>query len=454
MSRQRPSLHHTPPSPCPVLWGVIAVALFSAKGARSSETTASVPEPPQLPERVTFDDALRIFRERGLDLLIAEASVRSAEGDARIAHSFNNPSFSAGGAYTWDLATPAINCPSCSPWTYSVGLIDTALTDLLTGKRGLRIDVAEAALRAARMSRVDAQRNLEFQVKQQYIQALLARDSLDFALEVQTTWTQSFTRTQLKYRAGQISEADEAKIEIAKLEADQAVSQASQALRVAKAGLAFLLGVRGAIPEFKVEDDLPKYVVPSSMASATRDSLLQVAMGERPDLKAQREQVDRARSSLVLAHRQAVPDFQFDVGGTQGPIAVTPPTFTFGVTLPLPVFYQFQGEVIKAEADLRTQELQLAKTRAQITSDVETAFANYAASREMVERMEGRLLERAKKSRDLVDFQYGKGAASLLDYLDAQRTYIATNVEYLQDLTAYWTAIYALEQAVGKELRK
>ena len=40
-----------------------------------------------------------------------------------------------------------------------------------------------------------------------------------------------------------------------------------------------------------------------------------------------------------------------------------------------------------------------------------------------------------------------------MDFLDAQRTYIATNREYLQDLSGYWTAIYQLEQAIGTELQ-
>ena len=46
---------------------------------------------------------------------------------------------------------------------------------------------------------------------------------------------------------------------------------------------------------------------------------------------------------------------------------------------------------------------------------------------------------------------YRKGAASLLEFLDAERTYIATNLEYLTDLTQYWTALFQLEQAVGVE---
>jgi outer membrane protein TolC len=67
--------------------------------------------------------------------------------------------------------------------------------------------------------------------------------------------------------------------------------------------------------------------------------------------------------------------------------------------------------------------------------------------------MDGRLLERTERARDLVKIQYEKGAASLLELLDAQRTLIATHVERLQDLTNYWTAVFELEQATGRELR-
>ncbi len=86
-------------------------------------------------------------------------------------------------------------------------------------------------------------------------------------------------------------------------------------------------------------------------------------------------------------------------------------------------------------------------------NDVETAHAAFVSSEQLVKRMEGRLLERSARAKDLVSFQYQKGAASLLEFLDAQRTYIATNIEYLQDLTAYWMAVFKLEQAVGMEFR-
>ena len=118
----------------------------------------------------------------------------------------------------------------------------------------------------------------------------------------------------------------------------------------------------------------------------------------------------------------------------------------------LPIFYQQQGEIRRAEADVATQTALLAKVQAQIAADVESAFAAYETTRALVERMEGHLLERARRARDLTALQYEKGATSLLDYLDAQRTYIAVNAEYLQDLANYWDAVFQLEAASATEL--
>ena len=133
--------------------------------------------------------------------------------------------------------------------------------------------------------------------------------------------------------------------------------------------------------------------------------------------------------------------------------AISPPTLVFGVSAPLPVFYQQQGEIRKAEAAYDTNALSQAKATAQVVSDVSTGYAGYAAARQQVQRMEsGGLLQSARTARDITRLQFDKGAASLTDLLDAQRTYIATNVEYIQDVTNYWTAVFQVEQAVGMEL--
>ena len=102
--------------------------------------------------------------------------------------------------------------------------------------------------------------------------------------------------------------------------------------------------------------------------------------------------------------------------------------------------------------------MQQAKTTAQVASDVATAYAAYGASKRLVERMEGwrrpngGLLKSAKGAFDITAAQYDKGAASLTEYLDALRTDIATKNEYFGDLTTYWTSVFQLEAAVGRDL--
>ena len=419
-----------------------------------------VPAPIELPRLLTLDDALQLFRARGFDLLIADAAVSSAEGDRRIAGAVPNPivNLGYGRLLGYDPSAVSPPCSGCSANQWTVGLSDnSAIVDSLSGKRGLRIDVTKKALEAAKMNRLDAQRTLELQIKQQYAQVVLASAALDFAKEVQVSNQQTVDLNMRRYTAGAINEGALARVQTAKLEADQAVDSADQGLRVARVNLAFLLGVRGRVPDFDVDHTSLKFRIPTALQSQTPDGLMKTAFEQRADLRALGFQRERAAASIALAKRQRFPDIGLSVQYTQigtGQNALQPPTLSVGVQGQLPIFYQQQGEIRKAEADYDTQSLQQAKTTAQVVADVESGYAAFVASRRLVERMEASLLERAKTARDITQRQYEGGTASLIDFLDAQRTYITANFEYLQDLTNYWTAVYQLETAVGMELRK
>ena len=416
---------------------------------------AEAPPPVQVPAELTLSAALALYRSAGLDLLLADAAVDSAAADLRSAHAVANPSLGFTGGKSFVCEGP---CRWSGPplWAFALG-DQGALMDWVVGKRGLRIEVAEAGLRSARALRVDTERATGSALKQQFVVTLVAQEAVRFARETGTAATDQLKLTQRRYQSGAISEADLARVQTAKLEVDQAITQAEINLVQAKASLAFLLGVRGELPSFVVrEDALLGLGSPPGLEGATVESLMVLAREHRPDLVAQQAQTDRAAASVELAHRQVWPDFalgaQYAVQGL-GVNAISPPTVSFGVSTSLPVFYQQQGEVAKASADLRTQQLQQQKLLAQVQSDVQTAWAGYVGAREQALRMqEGGLLTSARRARDLVQIQYQKGAASLLEYLDAQRTYISVNLESLQDLAGYWTAVFKLEQAVGRTL--
>ena len=410
-----------------------------------------------LPNPLTLDDALQIFRERGFDLLLADAAVASARGDLAIAGAYQNPAVSGGAGPVFTYNPDLCDTPGCSDVSVAGSVSDQGLLfDQVIGKRRLRVRAAKAALEAARLSRSDAERTLAFQLKQQFAQGAVSALALDFARETADKTAQTFQLIDLRYKAGAVSEADVARAETDMLEAQQAVSAAEQALAQAKANLVFLVGVRSPVQEFDLDTSSLRFQVPETLRQATAESLLALALQRRPDLAAQGAQLQSSAASLDLAKRQRIPDIAIGAAYNQigyGQASVSPPALVFSLSFTLPLLYQYQGEIAKAEADLRSQTVRRDKIEAQVGSDVATAFATFQATRTRVERMEGRLLDRARRARDLVEFQYKKGAASLLELLDAERTFIATNVEYRQDLADYWTAVFQVEQATGTEFR-
>jgi cobalt-zinc-cadmium efflux system outer membrane protein len=446
-------------SASPMVRVVTVALLFCLLLARDARAEGQVPPTTELPAVLSMADAIRIFRARGLDVLLAEAAVRSAEGDVGVAGAVPNPVGSAG--YGRVLNYDPGGCDQCSANYWAVGLSDSAaLEDALSGKRGLRLKAARNALAAAKLSRVDAQRTLEFQVKAAYLQIAQAVLAQRFAKEVVDSNQKTLDLFQLRLKAGAINEGELARVQTQKLESDQALDAANEGLRQARVALAFLVGVRGIVPDFDVDTGVLSFGVPPSLAGATEEGLLRAAFDHRPDLVAAGYQKAAAQASIELARRQKLPDItlslnysQTGTGATALGGAISPPTLVFGVSAPLPVFYQMQGELRKAEAAYDTNALGQAKATAQVVSDVSSGYSAFVTARQLVQRMEsGGLLQSAKTARDITRLQFEKGAAGLTDLLDAQRTYIATNVEYIQDVTNYWTAVYQLEQAVGMEL--
>jgi len=227
------------------------------------------------------DPCWHIFAsEHELDLILAEAAVEGARGDALLASAGPNPSFSAGVGRSF-----ACSGPGCSDLAWSVGVSDgSAVFDSISGKRGLRMNTANLALEVARKGEADARRTLEGMLRQSYLQTMAARRALTTQKEAQETLGRLADLIRARYQHGAISEVDVLKVETEKLTADQQVERSAQDLTAAKAQLAFMLGARGRVPTFEVDPELPGYLVPPALQGATTDSLLDIARKQRPDL--------------------------------------------------------------------------------------------------------------------------------------------------------------------------
>ncbi|HXZ85869.1 MAG TPA: TolC family protein [Myxococcota bacterium] len=393
----------------------------------------------------------------GFDLLAADAAVQAAAGDTTIASAFPNPAVSGGGGHTFHYDPKRCVSSGCSATLWAGSVSDQGLlADLVIGKRRLRAEVAEQALAAARLERKDALRTLRALVEQAWVETVVAGALVRTAEEAARASGQTADLVNLRWHAGDVSEADAARADTAKLELDQAVDAARQQLAQSKASLAFLLGDRSGNPSFEVEAQLPACVAPADLRDATAEDLVARARAQRQDLAAADATLASASAGVALAERSRIPDValigSYSEEGT-GNEALGPPTASLALSFPIPVFYQGAGEVEKARANFDAQRIARARLDAQLAADVASSFAAWQSAQSRVARMESTTLARAKRALDLIDYQYRRGAASLLELLDAQRTFVSTQAEYQQNVGDWWLSLYQLEAATGKEPR-
>jgi cobalt-zinc-cadmium efflux system outer membrane protein len=171
-------------------------------------------------------------------------------------------------------------------------------------------------------------------------------------------------------------------------------------------------------------------------------------LNTRPDLAAAREQVSQSRSLKGLATASVLPVPVVSVVYQHTPFA-SGLRYAFGITVPVPLFYWNGGERERANAGLSTAEVAVQRARVQIEADVAVAIGNFRSAQVLADRYQSGLLEQSAAALETSRFAYEHGAASLLELLDAIRTYGETRSEYYSTVHDYWVAAYALSRAVG-----
>jgi cobalt-zinc-cadmium efflux system outer membrane protein len=115
----------------------------------------------------------------------------------------------------------------------------------------------------------------------------------------------------------------------------------------------------------------------------------------------------------------------------------------------LPIFDRNQGEIARTHFAITQAQEQQALTNGQVLTDVKDAYEGLQANNEVMTIYRSGYLDDAKQDRDISEYAYKRGAASLLDFLDAERGYRATQLAYRQALSAYLISLEQLREAVG-----
>jgi len=170
------------------------------------------------------------------------------------------------------------------------------------------------------------------------------------------------------------------------------------------------------------------------------------ALKERSDYRAAQLGVTAANSQISLAKANA----KVDVNGTYDFTHVSGENAaSIFASFELPIFNRNQGEIARTRYALTQAQEQEQAASDTVLSDVANAYEAVRNNDSVVQLYTSGYLKQAQDSRDISEYAYKRGAASLLDFLDAERSYRSVQLAYRQTLASYMTALEQLKEAVG-----
>lgn len=389
--------------------------------------------------KITLEQAIQLALEHNHALLAARTTIQQSRAQETTANLRPNPVLS------WD----AQFLPFFNPSAFSADYINTtAQFDMGISylfergrKRQHRLLAAKDQTAVATSLVADNERSLAFFTAEQFIGVLLAASNLELAQQDLKSFRDTVEISEARYKAGDISEGDYLKIKLQLLQFQTDVSSARLARVQALASLRQFIGYESVPRDYDVAGDFTYQPV-----TAKVEDVEALALRQRPDFRAAQQGITAAKSQNSLAQANAKRDLtaMFNYSHIS---AVNTGGFFFNIQLP--IFDRNQGEIVRTRYAITQAEETEREASQTVLTDVKNAYEGLRTNDQVVGLYRSGYLDQATASRDISEYAYKRGAASLLDFLDAERSYRTTQLAYRQALAAYLLALEQLRQAAG-----
>ncbi len=406
-------------------WAGMGVASEAQQAPRSS--------------RIDLEQAIQLAVAHNHALKAAENLILQSQAEEITASIRPNPVF------TYD----DLFVPIFSPHQFNTSTLDN-ITEFDLGlsytferghKRQARIAAARDATSVTRSQAKDTERGLIFNVAQQFFGVLLAKSNLEFAKQNLASFEQTVNLSDTRYKAGAISEADLLKIKLQVLQFQTDVSAAQLSLVQSRASLRQFVGYESVPADYEVIGELAY-----APLHGNQEDLQSLALKQRPDLLAAQQGVTAAQSQYQLAKANGKRNLTTSLDYSH---VAAVNSAGFALNIEIPIFDRNQGEIARTHyAISASQELQTAASETVLT-DVANSYQAMQTNDQIVQLYTSGYLQQAQDSRDISEYAYKRGAASLLDFLDAERSYRATQLAYRQALASYMLSVEQLKEAAG-----
>jgi cobalt-zinc-cadmium efflux system outer membrane protein len=412
-----------------------------------------------------MDQAVQIALQQSREVIAARLDIAAAELDVVAARIYPNPvaSYALGnlvlGSGNSQGAT-AGGVPVVSPSFASQPVHSLGVSELLDvwAKRSARSRAAERGVEQRRLQVEDVLREIVYAVRSAFADVTREQQERQLARDIADRYGDTVRLSRGRFRAGDISEAEVRRIELEGLRYTNAVIDADLQLDIAREKLARLMGLpsAGALPP--AVDELP-----DTRRAFTLSALVAQALEQRPDLRAAGAARRTAEAQREAAEREVYPDLTLGASYTHSQFTIAgdnPDTLGLSLSLPLPLFDRNQANIGRSALDIRRADNDAERLRLAVGHDVAEAVRRADRARALLDVFEGQadaerggMLARAETTLRVGEKSYQAGAISLLELLDAQRTYLDVRGQYLRAGYDYRQATIDVSHAVGTEVK-
>ncbi len=403
----------------------------------AAQLTAGAADTAGMPARLTLDEAIRLAEARSPALLEARARVAVAEAEALGAPRRPNPSLDveSRGYPLFESDLP--------PFLDNQELTIAIDQEFEPGdRRRWRKEAAQLGVQASAAEGLDVLRRLRVEVQRAYFQAVLAKADDDAAKATLEDVDRMLSINRARYEQGELSGVELRRLQVERHRFADDAQLAQLALRNARSRLLAFLGVRPLDQPFDTVDTLPEARALPAVAPdpAPRD------VSARPDLRALKLGEQRAEADANLQHALRIPPFSFG-GGWQRDFGTN--AIVVRATIPLAIWNRNEGGRARAAAERSLAASRTSAAAAAAELEVQLARNAVESSRARVSFISSEYVKNAREARDIVLEAYRAGAATLIDYLDAQRALRDAQRAEHRALFDYCVSVFELDAALG-----
>ena len=414
----------------------LAALLFLSLTGATIVNAQTAPSSISAAAPMTLQQVVDLARAKNPTLLAAQQNLLSVKAQEVQAGVRANPNLGVAGT---DITNDATN--PASPYNYSVQV--SRLFER-GDKRRWRLDSARSTTDQTRDQYNLQEQQTILAVKQAFTGMLLAKAALKLAQDNLKDFQHELDINKARYDAGDIAKLDYERLDLqlAQFESDETNAEVS--LKQSSYQLQTLIGYERVSDAFDIAGDILPPTIPSTMTD-----LEQRALAARPDYKAAQDAIRVADAGVKLAYANGTTDptleGEYDRVGTYSSAG-------FNVSIPLRIFDRNQGNKETAKYTAQSTRFGEVAARAQVFSDVDQAWAGYAAAKVLSDRYNGHFLDEAKDVLNIAQFAYEHGGLALLDYLNALQDNRTTTLNALNASAQTWLAIHQLSFATATEV--